>query len=111
MSEELTTGSILLASGTVIPNVVGMTTKSYSPGWKVVTNMTRQTLDTAITSAGWSFLFLVAAIQSRRFGFDEDNTETRAVKGLLVSIDARQLNCLEIESVKRSSFLWLSCVT
>src|SRR5688572_15567076 len=111
MYEELTTGSILLANGTVTPRGISITTEAYSPGWNVVKDVTRQNLGKAIESAGWTFFFLAAAIQKRRFGFDTHKSVHGAVKRILVRMDAGHLNCLEIESVKQSSFLGLPYVT
>lgn len=111
MIERLIEGSILVADGSVMPTCIKVETDTYSPGWRMLRNVTRQTMEKAIQSAGWTFFFLAGAIHRTAYGFNRETSALRAVKRLLADVKANHLNCLEIEGVVRSSFLGLPCVT
>src|SRR4051794_9927601 len=110
-TERILMGSILLADGSAMPASVSVATDAYSPGWKTLRNVNRQTFEAAIRSAGWTFFFVAGAVHRTAYGFDREASTLRAVKHLLLGMDENHLNCLEIDGVVRSSFLGLPRVT
>jgi len=111
MNQQLATGSILIADDSAMPASARFARDSWSPGWGVFKDVTVRKLEQAIESGGWTFFFLAGAIRKTAYGFDGNRSLIRAVKPLLAGMDRNHFNCLQIDSVVRSSFLRIPYVT
>jgi hypothetical protein len=111
MREAIQAGSILIESGTLIPDSRLLQGPRCSSGWISVGKPDKSRLEASIGQAGWTFFYLAGEIKATVFGFDEQQTVRKAVKRLITNVKAQRLNCLEITRVALSSFLGVPYAT
>jgi hypothetical protein len=110
MTETIETGAILIAEGTLLPASLQCEGESFAPGWNWVKNHDSHGLDRLIGQAGWSFFYIAGGIEMIAFGADEKQAVGKAIKRIIVSLKAKNFNCLEITHVAAKRFLGLPYV-
>jgi hypothetical protein len=105
MTDAIKTGTILIENDASMPKSLLLEGKSYSGGWRSVSNLDLNGLDAAIHKAGWTFFFMAGEIKITAFGFDKDRAVRRAVKRVITNVEAHRCNCVEITEVSAKSFL------
>lgn len=110
MQDAIKIGTILIASGSSLPESVLLDGRPYLNGWASVSNHDLDELDTAVGKAGWTFFFMAGEIKIRAFGFDKEKAIRRAVKGVITNVKGQKCNCLEITQVSPKSFLGIPYV-
>jgi len=110
MTETIKTGTILIESGAFMPTSLLLEGKSYSSGWRSVSNLDLNELDAAIHKAGWTFFFMAGEIKITAFGFDKGRALRRAVKRVITNVESHKCNCVEITEVSAKSFLGMPYV-
>jgi len=108
--DTITTGTILIENGTLLPRSLLLTSEPYSTGWTTVTNV-RSDFEREIKQAGWTFFFLAGAAHATVFGFDAKTAAHSAVERLIANAKSLNCNCLEIGDVTTKSFLGLPFTT
>jgi hypothetical protein len=111
MAEKITTGTILIKDGTVLPEGLRLEGEPYLKGWKLVKSFDSSGLDRKLCEAGWTFFFMASEIKATAVGSDLEKTTRRAVKNVVRGMRADKLNCLEIAQVVAKRFLGLPYVT
>ena len=104
-------GTILIETGTLIPDSWLPPGEPCSNGWLAVGMQERPGLEANIHKAGWTFFYLASEIKATAWGFDEQKTARKAVNRLIASLKTERLNCLEITRVTLRSFLGFPYVT
>lgn len=102
---SVTEGTMIVRDGIAMPPSVLMSSESWSENWSRVLNFTPRNLGAEITDAGWTFFFMASPIQISVMGFDPLRSLNTAISRALVQMTAAGLNCLEIETLTRDSFL------
>jgi hypothetical protein len=110
MTDAIKTGDILIERGASMPESLLLEGKSYSGGWRSVSNLDLNGLDAAIHKAGWTFFFMAGEIKITAFGFDKERAVRRAVKRVITNVEAHKCNCVEITEVSAKSFLGMPYV-
>ena len=110
MTDAIKTGTILIEGGASMPDSVRLEGGAYSSGWRSVSNLNLNQLDTAINKAGWTFFFMAGEIKITAFGFDNDSALRRAVKRVITNVESHKCNCVEITGVSQKSFLGMPYV-
>ena len=110
MTDTIKTGTILIENDASMPQSLRLEGKSYSSGWRSVSNLDLNQLDVAIHKAGWTFFFMAGEIKITAFGFDKDRAVRRAVKRVITNVEAHKCNCVEITGVSAKSFLGMPYV-
>ncbi len=110
MTDAIKTGTILIEGDATMPRSLVLEGKSYSGGWRSVSNLDLNGLDAAIHKAGWTFFFMAGEIKITAFGFDKDRAVRRAVKRVITNVEAHKCNCVEITEVAAKSFLGMPYV-
>ena len=93
-----------------MPEALLLEGKSYSSGWRSVSNLDLNELDTAISKAGWTFFFMAGEIKITAFGLDKEQAVRRAVKRVITNVESHKCNCVEITEVSAKSFLGMPYV-
>jgi hypothetical protein len=110
MTDAIKTGTILIEGDATMPSSLVLEGKSYSGGWRSVSNLDLNGLDAAIYKAGWTFFFMAGEIKITAFGLDKDRAVRRAVKRVITNVEAHKCNCVEITEVAAKSFLGMPYV-
>jgi hypothetical protein len=110
MTDTIKTGTILVERNASMPKSLLLEGKSYSGGWRSVSNLDLNGLDAAIHKAGWTFFFMAGEIKITAFGFDKERAVRRAVKRVITNVEAHKCNCVEITDVSAKSFLGMPYV-
>lgn len=113
MIQQIKTGAILLAEGTLLPASMyseGQDKDSYegepfTPGWNWVKNLDSNSMDRLIGKAGWNFFYFAGGIEMIAFGADKERATGKALKRIIASLKAKNFNCLEITDVTSKRFL------
>jgi hypothetical protein len=108
----ITTGTILIEKGTLLPEPLRLETASHASGWAPVTNkLDRHQLEKKLETAGWTFFYMAGEIRSTAFGFNSQNRADAALQRLIANARLRKCNCLEIDGVATHSFLGMPYVS
>jgi hypothetical protein len=101
----ITSGTILIEKGTVLPQSFRLESQSHAGAWMSVGG-SRSTHDIAqeLTSTGWTFFYMAGGITANAFGFDKQKTVDSALNQLIASARLQKCNCLEIDEVAMHSF-------
>ena len=110
MTDTIKTGTILIEGGASMPASLQLEGGNYSSGWRSVSNLDLNQLDTAINKAGWTFFFMAGEIKITAFGFDKEGAVRRAVKRVITNVESHNCNCVEITDVSAKSFLGMPYV-
>jgi hypothetical protein len=111
MTEKITTGTILIKEGTVLPEGLQLESESYLKGWNLVKNLECSGMDRKLCEARWTFFFMAGEASATIFGSDKEKATRHAVGKILTSIKSAKLNCLEIAHVAAKRFLGLPFVS
>ena len=110
MTDAIKTGTILIERNASMPKSLLLEGKSYSNGWRSVSNLDLNQLDVAIHKAGWTFFFMAGEIKITAFGFDKERAVRRAVKRVITNVELHKCNCVEFTEVSAKSFLGMPYV-
>jgi hypothetical protein len=105
MRDDIEAGSLLIETGTLLPDSWLSRAKPYSGGWASVSKLNRAELESSIQTAGWTFFYLAGEIKATALGLDDQDTAGKAIDRLTKDLRKRRLNCLEISRVTADSFL------
>ncbi len=105
MSGTIKAGTIMMRSGTVIPQLLRVETEPYSQGWEIIKNSDGNSVDREVRRADWNFFFLAANIHATAMGYGGERTVRRAVERVLAKAALSKFNCLEITDVSAKQFL------
>jgi hypothetical protein len=111
MADKLTTGTILIEKGTLLPDSLRFESEPYSNVWRRVKNLDGFGLERKIREAGWNFFYMAGEITASAFGFDREKTFRRTVNRVLARLKSEGFNSLEITQVARGRFLGLCHMT
>ena len=111
MAEKISTGTILIKEGTLLPEGLRVESVPYVKGWKLVKNLGGNELDRKLCEARWTFYYMAEEIRAVVVGSDLEKMKHRAVKGVVASLKSDRFNCLEIDHVAAECFLGLPYVT
>src|SRR5216684_4091335 len=110
MTDAIKTGTILIERAASMPESLLLEGSPYSSGWRSVSNLGLNELDTAIHKAGWTFFFMAGEIKITAFGFDKEGAMRRAVKRVITNVELHKCNCVEFTEVSANSFLGMPYV-
>lgn len=99
MAREMTTGTILIKDGALLPNDLRLETNPCVPGWGLVNNFDAYGLDREIEKIGWTFFSLAEVIRATVFGIDVQKMVRRAIERILANPKSERFNSLEITRV------------
>jgi hypothetical protein len=99
MERPITTGTILIKDGAVLPANLPLQRQPYLPGWGLVTGFDGCGLDRAIRKTGWTFFCLGGEIKASAFGRDREEMVRKAIARILVKVKPEGFNALEIKRV------------
>jgi hypothetical protein len=111
MAEKITTGTILIKEGTLLPEGLQLESDPYWKGWKLVKSPGSSGIDRKLREAGWTFFYIESEVDARAFGSESEKTTQRAVKKVIAKIKSDTFNCVEISQVAAKGFLGLPYVT
>ncbi len=109
MSGTLKTGTVLMRTGTFIPETSSVEEEPYSPGWQLITNLGGDDLDRHIRKNNWHFFFMVGALRSTSWGSWSETTVRCATIRVLRKMT--ELNCFEVTGIYTRRFLGLRYVS
>jgi hypothetical protein len=98
-------GTLIVRDGTPMPPSVLLSSEPWSKDWSRVLNFTPRNLGSEINDAGWTFFFMASPIETSVLGFDPLRSLNTAISRALVQMTTAGLNCLEIETLTRDTFL------
>jgi len=110
MANTITTGAILIADGTLLPESLLFESEPYISGWSLIKNLDSKGIDQIIGKAGWHFFYIAGAIETSAFGSDEKKTTRKAIKQVIAKLKSKNFNCLEITRVAAKRSLGLPYV-
>jgi hypothetical protein len=96
MANAITTGTILIAEGALLPESLLIESEPYVYGWRLIKNLDSKGLDQNISQAGWNFFYIAGVIETNVFGSDEKKTTRKAIKQVIANLKSKNFNCLEI---------------
>ena len=104
MTGLIRVGTVLMQTGTPLPESSGIEPERYSSGWSTISNSDGDVVDRDIRKAGWNFFFMAANIQAMVWGSWGERTIRRAVKHVLAKVKPLRFNCLEITELSARRF-------
>jgi hypothetical protein len=111
MAQTIEIGTLLVKSGTLLPESVQLESDPYLKGWKLVKNLSSSGMDRKLCEVGWTFFYMAGEVNAIAFGSDSEETTRRAVKKVIANMKSDRYNCLEISRVAAKSFMELPYVT
>jgi hypothetical protein len=105
MQKTIYSGTVFIKDGTPLPEGLRVETQRFATGWTLIKYPDGYGLSRAILQAGWTFFCLATEISATAFGFDEENTERKAVRRILENAKSKSFNSLEIARVASNRFL------
>ena len=111
MAQTIEIGTLLVKSGTQMPESVQLESDPYLKGWKLLKNLSSSGMDRKLCEVGWTFFYMAGEVNAIAFGSDSEETTRRAVKKVIANMKSDRFNCLEISRVAAKSFLGLPYVT
>jgi hypothetical protein len=111
MTQTIEIGSLLVKSGTLLPESVQLDSDQYLKGWSLVRNLGSSGMDRKLCEVGWTFFYMAGEVNAIAFGSDSEETTCRAIKKLIANMKSDRFNCLEISRVAAESFLGVPYVT
>jgi hypothetical protein len=105
MLSPLKIGTVLLQTGTLVPDSVCVKKEIFCPGWQAITNVNGDDLDRQIRGKGWNFFFLCGALQGTYWGSWSGVAVRRAAIRVLRKTQATKLNGFEITGIHERRFL------
>jgi hypothetical protein len=105
LSGTIKASTIMMRSGTIIPQSLRVETEPYAQGWEMIKNSDGNSVDREVRRADWHFFFLAAKIQATAIGYGGERTVRRAMERVLENAAMSKFNCLEITEVSAKQFL------
>jgi hypothetical protein len=105
MTGLIKAGTVMMQTGTLLPESSGIEPERYSPGWSTIRDSDGDVVDRNLRKAGWSFFFMAANIQAMGWGSWGEKAIRRAVKHVLARVKPLGFNCLEITELSARRFL------
>lgn len=105
MTGLMKVGTVLMQTGTPLPESSGIEPDRYSPGWSTIRNSDGDVVDRGIQKAGWNFFFMADNIQAMVWGSWGEGTIRRAVKAVLAKVKPLRFNCLQVTELSAGRFL------
>lgn len=105
MLSPLKIGTVLLQTGTFIPDSVCAQKEIFCPGWQAITNVNGDDLDRQIRGKGWNFFFMCGAVQGTSWGSWSGVAVRCAAIRALRKTQATKLNGFEITGIHKRHFL------
>jgi hypothetical protein len=102
--------SVLMLSGTLMPESFPLHLKPYWKAWRLIGNSDAHTLDRDARRAGWSFFFIKGTVQAYMLGSGTEGTLRRAMRRIFAKVKSSGFNCLEVSEVIVSRFLGIPYV-
>ena len=99
MAHEITTGTILIKDGTLLPEELKFESEPCVPGWRLVKDFDGYGLDREIRKTGWTFFCLAGEIRATVFGIDKQKMVLRAIERILAGPKSEKFNSLGITRV------------
>src|ERR1700733_4583077 len=107
MRKTISSGTVFIKEGTLLPENIKVETERFSAGWTLIKYPDGYGLSRAILHAGWTFFCLSSEIAATTFGFDEEGTERKAIRKILEGAKSKNFNSLEIVRIASKRFLGL----
>ena len=105
MENLVKNGTLIIAEGTALPEVLNLKSDSYAESWRIVTNFEGYGLDRDLRQAGWTFVYKAQALKVNVFGFGRKRTIRKAFNAILRRLGPAEFNCLEITEAVGKNFL------
>ena len=96
MPQEITTGTILIKNGALLPKDLEFETEPGVPGWRYVKDFDVRSMDRKIQKSGWTFFCLAGVIKATAFGIDPQRMVRTAIERILAKSKSEDFNSLEI---------------
>ena len=98
-------GTLLVRTGTELPDFVKLENDPTQSGWSVVANNPGVfPLERELSKAGWNFFYLAGGIRTKGFGFDKAQMAGAALKRLSATAGFQHCNCIEIDGLSPGSY-------
>jgi hypothetical protein len=100
-------GTVLIRTGTPIPENLVIKTEAFMPGWCIVREQQSAALDHAERASGWNLFFMAGEIRAGAYGSNNPTMTAKALRRILRSGDTTNssYNCMEITGlVRKPSF-------
>jgi hypothetical protein len=108
----ITSGSILIEKGTLVPQFFRAETESYPNAWIAIgSSLNCHERESELVATGWTFLYMASKFRATVFGFDKQKMIDKALKRLMAVARLQKCNCLEIDEVAMHSFLGMPYVS
>lgn len=98
-------GSLLMLSGTPMPESVPLPLRPYWKAWKVVANSDGHLLDQDLRRAGWNFFFIAGVIHRYVLGNGSASTVKRALRHIAANVKSAGFNCIQVSHIKTGRLL------
>jgi hypothetical protein len=99
MESEITSGTILIEEGTLLPKDLKLESEPYVRGWRIVKHFKGFSLSRKIQKTGWTFFCLASEIRATVFGIDMQKMVRGAIERILTRARSEKVNSLEITRV------------
>ena len=110
MLGSLKIGTVLVQTGTFIPESVWVQRETFCSGWQTITNLDGGNLDRQIRRDGWNFMFMAGPLRSTSWGSWSGTAIRCAVIRALRRTRAAKLNAFEITAIRALRFLGIPYV-
>jgi hypothetical protein len=100
----ITTGTILIERGTVLPDGGLPPGAPFSAHWTLLPS-DRTSIEGWLEKAGWTWFYMAGEIHTGAFGFDKEKRVQSAVMRAVRQVGSEHCNCIEITDVGARSFL------
>jgi hypothetical protein len=102
---------IFIRDGTILPQMLSVTTDAFVPNWRIVTSHDGSALNRSIEGCGWYFFYLAGDIQATVLGGNTRRVLRKAVKAILAKRADDKLNSIEITAIVSRRFLGIPFTT
>ncbi len=77
MAQTIEIGTLLVKSGTQMPESVQLESDPYLKGWKLVKNLSSSGMDRKLCEVGWTFFYMAGEVNAITFGPDSEEIAAR----------------------------------
>jgi hypothetical protein len=92
-------GTIFIREGTPLPQALLLKSHPYTPGWRLVEDLSASALGRKIHEAGWTFFSLAYEAKATVFGIDGEKMVRRAIERMLSNPEWEKFNSMQIVGV------------
>jgi hypothetical protein len=107
---DLRAGSVLINSGTRLPESVYFESKQFG-SWKILTEVDGFAVERRLSETGWHFFFMVPEIRLGAMSSNLNKALRAALKKVFSAVEVQNFNALEIVEITTKRFLGLRYVT